>query len=93
MLREYGAREMGHAKDAVNVEGVRCEGDGSCYEYTYSLVPSTITMDSLVTPPLPLTRWPASKASDVCLPPRFEIKCKLFTRPAKIYRAPRISSS
>ena len=29
MLKEYGARETGHAKDAVNVEGVWCEGDGS----------------------------------------------------------------
>ena len=29
ILREYGARETGHAKDAVYVEGVWCEGDGS----------------------------------------------------------------
>ena len=27
MLGEYGARKTGHAKDAVNIEGVRCEGD------------------------------------------------------------------
>ena len=30
LLREYGAREMGYAKDAVAIEGVRCEGDGLC---------------------------------------------------------------
>ena len=29
-FREYGAIETGYAKDAVAIEGVRCEGDGLC---------------------------------------------------------------